>query len=271
MPHILGAPSVRPTPAAAGHLLRLRRILGADGRTTVLPLDHAITFGPRGGLESASSVIDVARRAGFHAVMLRPGLVPAVLDTDTRDLGMILCVTGRLDRGVDHVLLNSVEQAAASGADAVCAEFKLGSDGELANAQVVSTVAEEAHRMGLPLLVTVYALPDILDRNGTDAHVHACRIAEELGADLVKSGLPDDEEVVRRCVAATTVPLIVAGGTADGPDALVGRVGRAVAAGAAGAAVGRGIWGSPDPYGTALRVRRAVAGDAPAAAPGPRA
>lgn len=263
MTEILGVASARPTPAAAGHLLRLRRVVGGDGRTTVLPLDHAITFGPGGGLESASAVVDVARRADFHAVMLRPGLVPAILDVDTRGLGLIVCVTGRLDRGVDHVLLSSVEAAAASGADAICAEFKLGSDGELANAQVVSTVAEEAHRMGLPVLVTVYALPDIVARTGDAAYVHACRVAEELGADLVKIGLPDDDEVVRRCAAATTVPLVVAGGTSDGPDALVARVGRAVTAGAAGAAVGRGIWGSPDPFDMAVRVRRAV-GDAPA-------
>jgi DhnA family fructose-bisphosphate aldolase class Ia len=211
--------------------------------------------------------VDVARRAGFNAVMLRPGLVPAVLDVDTRDLGLILCVTGRLDRGVDHVLLSSVEAAAASGADAVCAEFKLGSEGELANAQVVSRVAEEAHQMGLPVLVTVYALPDIVARSGADAHVHACRVAEELGADLVKTGLPDDDALVRRCVEATTVPVVVAGGTADGTGALVERVARAVAAGAAGAAVGRSIWGADDPYDVAVRVRHAVAGDVTATRP----
>ncbi|MGK5643373.1 hypothetical protein ACSNOK_34710, partial [Streptomyces sp. URMC 126] len=75
-----------------------------------------------------------------------------------------------------------------------------------------SQLREEAHRLGLPVLVMIYPVPEFVTRVGSQAHVHACRIGEELGGDFIKTGQPDDD-TLRSCLAAINVPLLVAGGT----------------------------------------------------------
>lgn len=82
----------------------------------------------------------------------------------------------------------------------------------------------------------------------------------------MKAGLPDD--IVRSRVEATTVPLVVAGGTTDEPDVLMKRISRAIQFGVAGAAVGRAVWGSVNPVTMARRVRQAVS-ETPTAALAP--
>ena len=244
---------------AAGHAIRLRRIFNpATGRSLVIPLDHAAADGLLPGLEDARRIIGDAAAAGADAVMLRPGLIDAVADTDSRGMGVILMLTGRLSRGVDHVLFHSVEHAARCGADAVCAEFKLGGPGDLENLQVVAGVVEAAREHGLPALVTTYAVADYVARVGPVAYAQACRVTEELGADMIKTSFPPDPEIIRACLAAVRIPILVAGGAGGRTEDVLEHVRSAVRLGVAGAAVGRNVWGNADPVAVARRFREAV-------------
>ncbi|MBP1999937.1 DhnA family fructose-bisphosphate aldolase class Ia [Paenibacillus shirakamiensis] len=227
----------------AGQWIRLRRILNPHtGRSLIIPLDHAITSGPVKGLTHPSKIVTMAAQSGADAVMLRPGLIHAVAETDSKNLGIILALTGRFDRGIDHVLLNSVEHALRYGADAICTEFKFGSDGDLENAKMASEITERAHQYNLPVLMTIYAIPGQVQRLGEGAYAHACRIGEELGADMVKIYLPNDEEVIQSCLDAVSVPLIMAGGSKSNTDEFYDHVETAIQLGVAGAAIGRNIW-----------------------------
>lgn len=246
---------------SAGHFVRLRRLFNPrTGRTLVIPLDHAAADGLLPGLEDARRIIADAAAAGADAVMLRPGLMDAVADTDSRGLGVILMLTGRLSRGVDHVLFNTVEHAARCGADAVCAEFKMGAAGDLENLRVVAAVAESARQHGLPVMVTTYAVADYVGKVGPVAYAQACRVAEEIGADLIKTSLPADAEIIGSCLAAVGVPIIMAGGADGRTEDVVEHIRSAVRLGVAGAAVGRNVWGHEDPVGTARRFREAIHG-----------
>jgi DhnA family fructose-bisphosphate aldolase class Ia len=227
----------------------MRKIFRPDsGRTLVIPLDHAITVGPRNGLENPYAIVDAAVEGGADAVMLRPGLADCLSAPGAERLGVIMALTGRLAAGVDHVQLNTVEHAAALGADAVCGEFKFGSPGDLENVRVISLLAERAHDMGLPVLVTVYTRPEAVDALGPAAYAHACRIAEEVGGDFVKTALPDDDAVISECVASTSVPIIMAGGPPDGEAThLHTFLRRATDLGIGGAAIGRRAWAADKP------------------------
>ncbi|MGA5564319.1 class I fructose-bisphosphate aldolase [Streptomyces platensis] len=228
--------------------LRLRRLFSPDtGRSLIIPLDHAITMGPRKGLEQPRSIIEAAALGKADAVMLRPGMVSCLSASGAEELGIILALTGRLASGVDHVLLNSVEYAAAQAADAVCGEFKFGSSGDLENARIIAQLAERAHTMGLPVLVTVYSRPEALEKLGSDAYAHACRIAEEIGADVIKTLLPDDPSVITQCVESTSVPIVLAGGPPDTSTDLEDFLRRAVDRGIGGAAIGRRAWAANKP------------------------
>lgn len=246
--------------------LRLRRVFRPDGRSLVVPIDHATTAGPIGGLAHPGEIVARAAAAGADAVMLRPGLVRALDVPGAERLGVIMALTGRLTQGVDHVLLNTVESALAAGADAVCGEFKFGSPGDLENAAVISRLAERAHAVGLPVLVTVYAQRRILDELGPPAYAHACRIAEEIGADFIKTSLPDDEEVFRACVDVVSVPVLVAGGAARSITDVADFLRRATACGLAGGAVGRNAFMGDRPEDAVRQLLAAVHGPADAAA-----
>ncbi|APR75940.1 2-amino-3,7-dideoxy-D-threo-hept-6-ulosonate synthase [Minicystis rosea] len=248
---------------AAGHLIRLRRILHPKtGRTLIIPLDHAAADGLLPGLSDSRKIIADAAKAGADAVMLRPGLMDAFVETDSRALGVILMLTGRLSRGLDHVLLNTVEHAVRCGADAVCAEFKLGSAGDLENARMASAVAEAARQFGLPVLMTSYALREQVDKLGPSAYAQACRICEELGADMIKTSLPADPEIIASCLAAVRIPIVLAGGAGGQSRDLLDHIAAAVKLGVAGAAIGRNVWQHEDPVGIARRLRQIVHGAA---------
>jgi len=226
----------------------MRRIFNAlTGRTLVIPLDHAITMGPANGLENPGAIVEAAVSGGADAVMLRPGLVRCLAEPGAEHLGVIMALTGRLAAGVDHVQLNTVEHAVTLGADAVCGEFKFGSDGDLENVRLIALLAERAHDMGIPVLVTVYTRPEAQERLGRGAFAHACRTAQEIGADFVKTSLPDDEEIIGECVAATSVPIILAGGPSGDAASLRDFLARAGRQGIAGAAIGRRAWAADKP------------------------
>ncbi|MEU2433124.1 hypothetical protein ABZ611_27145 [Streptomyces sp. NPDC007861] len=254
----------RPRQTFDGFSIRLRRLFSpATGRSLVIPLDHAITIGPAGGLEHPRAIVEAAALGNANAVMLRPGMVDCLSVPGAERLGVIMALTGRLAAGVDHVLLNSVEYAAAHAADAVCGEFKFGSAGDLENARVIAQLAERAHGMGLPVLVTVYSLPDALDRMGPSAYAHACRIAEEIGADVIKTSLPDDAEVIAQCVDSTSVPIVLAGGPPNASTELERFLRRAVDQGVGGAAIGRRAWAADKPVEAIRSLASAVHGGSP--------
>jgi fructose-bisphosphate aldolase/2-amino-3,7-dideoxy-D-threo-hept-6-ulosonate synthase len=243
----------------SGTNIRMRRIFRpTTGRSLIVPLDHAVYMGVPAALADAQRIIADASRAGADAVLMRPGLLKAFHAAEVRDLGMILMLSGRVDPATDHVLLNSVEHAVRCGADAVAAEFKLGTPGQLENIRLVSAVAEAARSFGLPVLVITYALSAQLEKQGPAAHVHACRIAEEMGADIIKTALPNDADIVRSVLAAVSVPVLLSGGDRGSLNELVEQVETGIELGLAGAAIGRNVWEADDPVSAGRRLSDAI-------------
>jgi DhnA family fructose-bisphosphate aldolase class Ia len=239
--------------------IRMKRILSrSDGRTFILPLDHGLIFGPEGGLEDIPHLVNRALGVGVDALLVRPGLLRSLEHHDLGGVGIIAALTGRLTQGVDHVVINSVEEAIRCGADAIALELKLGSEGERDSLRSIAPLSEIAHQFGLPVLLMVYPVPELLNKVGPRAHIHACRVGEELGADIVKSSLPDDDEILADCISSITIPLVVAGGGTGDFETLCARVATALRLGAAGAAVGRHAWGHPDPDLAIERLMRLV-------------
>ncbi len=243
----------------AGYQLRLNRIINKNtGRTLVIPFDHATSAGILPGLGDVKKIVDISAEAGADAIMLRPGLMKDVAMANSKNLGIILCLTGRLDRGVDHVELNTVEYAIKCGADSICAEFKMGSDGDLQNAHLASLIVEKAHENGMPVLMTIYAQPSFVEKFGSSAYAYTCRVGEELGADIVKTSIPCEEKIIKSCIDNVRIPLIVAGGSNVTEEELISNIDFAVSKGISGAAVGRNVWGSPNSYDLVCKLRKVI-------------
>jgi len=106
-----------------GKALRMRRILGGNRSTLIVPLDHAVTLGVVPGLEDVGRLVELIAGAGANAIVLHKGGVDR-LPHDVRigDLGLIvhLSASTNLSREPNHKrLVCDVEEALEIGADAV--------------------------------------------------------------------------------------------------------------------------------------------------------
>jgi fructose-bisphosphate aldolase / 2-amino-3,7-dideoxy-D-threo-hept-6-ulosonate synthase len=91
---------------------------------------------------------------------------------------------------------------------------------------------------------------------------HCVRVAEELGADMIKTNYPGDKEAFRRIVKACSVPVFIAGGEKAGDLETLSIVRDAVMAGGAGVCLGRNAFQRDDPALFVSRLCRVVHEDA---------
>jgi fructose-bisphosphate aldolase / 2-amino-3,7-dideoxy-D-threo-hept-6-ulosonate synthase len=240
------------TGLGAGKARRLRRIVDPlDGCSALLPLDGVLVVGCMTGGEDLAPLLQFAEGGAPDAVMLRYGEARRLGAHLPAQVGLIVRLSGAGEDGPDpnfEPLLSSVEAAAAIGADAVCATLKLGSAAEHEMLQGIGSVAEACDRHGLVFLCEAFAL----DADGNlqtsgERPARAARIAQELGADLVKIANPDDPDEMRALAAWCQIPIVVAGGARTSPTAVVYAVTAALDGGAAGVAIGRNVIEHPEP------------------------
>lgn len=244
MPHATSQPAV-------GVDIRLRRILNPrDGRTVIVPLDHGMIVGPRPGIARPRDTIAHAVAAHADAVLLHAGLARHVAGIYGGHAAGLFKLTNGASVATDQEVLGSVAQALRYAADAVCVEFHLGSPDEMRTLQDIAAIQREAEGFGLPVIIHAYVYPDYEERAGAEAWLHAARIAVELGADIVKTAYLPDTALLGELVAATPVPVVVAGGAEGSARQLFSDVATALQVGVAGIAVGRRAWGAEEPAAT---------------------
>jgi class I fructose-bisphosphate aldolase len=101
----------------------------------------------------------------------------------------------------------------------------------------------------MPLLVEVlpggFSNPQLHTAENTRV---ACRIAAELGADVIKTKYTGDGKSFSEVVTGCYCPIVVLGGKKMGSDReLLVMVRDAIAAGAAGVVLGRNVWQRSNP------------------------
>ncbi|MBW4717540.1 2-amino-3,7-dideoxy-D-threo-hept-6-ulosonate synthase [Saccharothrix obliqua] len=231
-----------------------------DGRFLFVPMDHSLSDGPIADVAGFERLVADVCRGGADAVVVHKGrarvIDPALL-TRTALIVHLSASTAHAPDVDAKVLVGDVEEALRLGADAVSAHVNIGSDTEAAQLADLGAVARACDRWGLPLLAMVYPRgPRITDPGRPDLLAHVVNIAADLGVDLVKTTSTAPVSGMAEVVAASPLPVLVAGG----PDAtadLTGFAAAALAAGCRGLAVGRRVFGSADP-GRAVRELAAV-------------
>ena len=76
---------------------------------------------------------------------------------------------------------------------------------------------------------------------------HCVRVAEELGADLIKTNYTGDPASFAEITAACSVPVLIAGGEKAGDLATLSAIRDAVSAGASGVCIGRNAFQRDEP------------------------
>ncbi|MFC7215534.1 2-amino-3,7-dideoxy-D-threo-hept-6-ulosonate synthase [Saliphagus sp. GCM10025334] len=248
--------------STAGLDARLDRI-GTDGRYVIVPMDHGITLGPVTGLKDIESTIDAVTRGGADAVLTQRGIAPRV-HSSKNDAGYVVHLNASTTIGPDENdkrLTGTVEDAIRAGADAVSFHINVGSTHEPGQLEDLSKLTSAADRFGIPVLAMAYARGPDVAGDDPEALGHAVRLAEEVGADVVKTGYSGDADSFEHVVEATRLPVVIAGGSRGTDRQTLEMVRGAVDAGGAGVSMGRSIFQHEDPEGIARAVAAVVHDD----------
>ena len=244
---------------STGTAARLDRI-GRDGRFVVVPMDHGITLGAVRGLKDIEATIDAVTRGGADAVLTQKGIAPRVHD-NKNDAGYVVHLNASTTIGPDaddKRMTGTVEEAVRAGADAVSFHINVGSDHEPDQITQLAEVCDDADRLGIPVLAMSYARGPGVDEHDAESLGHAVRLAEELGADVVKTGYSGDAESFEHVVESTRLPVVIAGGEPEGDRATLDAVRGAMDAGGAGVSMGRSVFQHDDPEAIARAVTGVV-------------
>jgi len=235
---------------------RLERI-GTDGRYVIVPMDHGITMGAVEGLRDIEATIEAITDDGADAVLTQKGIAPRV-HGHRNGAGYVVHLNGSTTIGPDENdkrVTGTVEEAVRAGADAVSMHINVGSTYEREQIEDLAAITDDASRLGIPVLAMAYARGPGVEEDDPEALGHAVRLAEEMGADLVKTGYSGDAGSFEHVTGSTRLPVVIAGGAPDGDLETLRQVRGAMDAGAAGVSMGRTIFQHDDPRA----ITRAVA------------
>jgi len=245
--------------------LRLRRLFRRhSSRLMVVPLDHSITDGP---VVPRGSTIDrlagQLTAGGADAVVVHKGSLRHIRPARFAGMSLILHLNASTAHAPDpdaKYLVTGVEDAVRLGADAVSVHVNLGSREERQQVGDLGRVADLCDRWNLPLMAMVYPRgPQVTDPHDPRLVAHAVTLAADLGADIVKTSWAGSAAAMLDVTAACPIPVLVAGGPPRGTEGeVLGFVRDVLLGGAAGVAMGRNVFQSPDPRGMAAAVARLV-------------
>lgn len=240
----------RPLPPAKR---RLCRILGGDGRTLIVAMDHLSRLGRGVRLRDPARVLREAAAGGADAVLLRHGLA-ARHAAELGRMGLVLSLGYDLPAH-DY----GVELGLRLGADAVKVEAFPGSETLPDSRARLGPLAARCERWGMPLIAEMIPVSFAAKASHTPANVaDAARLGADMGADVVKTYFTGDSESFAEVVALAQVPVVILGGSGGDDRSLFESLRAALDAGAVGAAVGRRVWTSSRPGRVAGALARMI-------------
>ncbi|ARQ70951.1 2-amino-3,7-dideoxy-D-threo-hept-6-ulosonate synthase [Streptomyces marincola] len=233
--------------------LRLRRLHHHDPeRLFIVPLDHSVTDGPLTPAVRLDALVGQLAAHHVDAVVLHKGALRHVDTEWFASTSLIVHLSASTVHAPDpdaKYLVASVEESLRAGADAVSVHVNLGSREERRQIADFAAVSEACDRWNVPLLAMVYPRGPAIENPRSPALVaHAVQLAADLGADLVKTPYAGSVTDMAAITAAAPIPVVVVGGPRDHDEArTLAYVSDALRGGAAGVAMGRNVFQSPDP------------------------
>lgn len=269
-------PSLSEIGLGPGKKARLHRILFrhglGNGTALFLPYDQGLEHGPRDFAANPAAadpryILRLAVEGGFNGVAVQIGVAEKFCWDYAGEVPLILKLNGKTDILPDTEPLSplhaGVEDAVRLGADAVGYTLYVGTPAAESDFAQLRRVREDAHRLGLPLIVWAYPRGSAVEaKGGKDSFYqveYAARTASELGADLVKVNFPqpdrragvpkayDREMSTQEAIAAVVrsagrTLVLFSGGEKAGDEEMLERAREAMEAGATGLIFGRNVW-----------------------------
>jgi class I fructose-bisphosphate aldolase len=273
-----------------GKRVRLWRLLygngPGNGTLLVLPLDQGLEHGPTDFFPNAAALdtdfqFRLALEGRYSAIALGIGLAEKYFKEYCGRVPLILKLNGKTNIPPDDdavsPLTASVEDAVRLGADAIGYTLYVGTPRQDFEFLQFGKVRQDAERYGMPIVMWAYPRGRAIEAQGGKGSLfaidYAARVAEELGADIVKLHEPSDEANgspepyrslredagarLRRVVRSAGRCLVLfSGGSRMDAAAALSKVTLCMDCGATGIIFGRNLWQRP--YDEALALSRRV-------------
>jgi class I fructose-bisphosphate aldolase len=277
---------------APGKKARLHRLLygsgPANGTLMILPIDQGLEHGPRDFLEAPESAdpafqFRIAVEGHFSAIAVQVGLASKYFPEYAGKVPLILKLNGKTEIPSDAAPLSplnaSVEDAVRLGADAVGYTLYVGSERQDEDFEQFRSVREEADRFGMPVIVWAYPRGAAIEAKGGKDTIYAidyaARVAQELGADVIKLNVPKihpeklakapkayqrdwtEESALRQVIQSAGKSLVIfAGGDKGSKESSLAKAEACMKAGATGLIFGRNVW--QQSYSDAMELTQAI-------------
>lgn len=245
-----------------GKETRLRRLFRHSERLLIVPMDHGVSIGAVDGLKNVKATVQAVFDGQADAVVVHKGLARYLHELVGPGCGEVIvhlsASTSLSPTPNRKELVSSVQHALRLGASAVSVHVNLGDRHEPDMLRDLGAVAEQCEVWGMPLLAMMYVRGgDPGSEFDPEKIAHAARVAEELGADLVKVNYTGSPETFREVIGSVHIPVLIAGGPKMGSrDELLEMIQGALQVGARGVAIGRNVFQADDTTRLVLDIRR---------------
>ena len=274
-----------------GKRTRMHRLLyehgPGNGTLLFLPIDQGLEHGPIDFFPNPPSAdpdyqCRLAQQGGYSGIVFHVGLASKYMKEYAGTVPLVLKLNGKTNIPSDaeafSAVESTVEDAVRLGADAVGYTLYVGSPFQDQDFIQLGEVRAECDRYGMPLIVWSYPRGSAVGTKGGRDSIYAvdyaARLADELGADIVKLNVPkfrdpgnegspapyrklyeewkelDENEAYRLAVdkvvaSAGKTMVLFSGGSKISDDDLLLKARICVEAGATGLIFGRNMWQRP--------------------------
>lgn len=285
-----------------GKRTRMHRLLyehgPGNGTLLLLPIDQGLEHGPIDFFPNPPSgepdyQCRLAKEGGYSGIVFHIGLAQKYLRDYAGTVPLVLKLNGKTNIPPDDeafsAIESTVEDAVRLGADAVGYTLYVGSPAQDQDFIQLGQVRKECDRYGMPLIIWSYPRGSAVKAKGSRDSIYAvdyaARVADELGADIVKLNVPkfndprnlespksyknlyeewkglDENEVYKLAVekviaSAGRTMVLFSGGSRISDEDLLRKARICMEAGATGLIFGRNMWQRPFEEG--LRITEQV-------------
>jgi class I fructose-bisphosphate aldolase len=262
-----------------GKRVRLHRLMyehgPGKGMMMILPIDQGLEHGPVDFFTNPPSAdpefqFKLAVKGGYSGIALHLGLAEKYAPKYAGKIPIVLKINGktRIPSAAEPVspMTGSVEDAVRIGADAIGYTLYVGSPNQHTDFTQFRKVKADAERYGMPIIMWAYPRGEAIDKKGGRDSLfavdYAARVADELGADVVKLNVPKDdpktrsqqrapydtlelsyEERVSKVVKTAGKCLVLfSGGGMMSDEEVISRAKACIEQGATGLIFGRNLW-----------------------------
>ncbi len=274
-------PKLKELDLSLGKRTRLHRILyehgPGNGFALILPIDQGLEHGPIDFVPNPDSTnpeyqLTLAKEGGYSGIVFHIGLAEKYMKEFAGEVPLILKINGKTNIPSDKEAFSpcdaTVEDAVRLGADAVGYTLYIGSPAQDRDFIQLARVRVDCERFGMPLVVWSYPRGEAAEaKGGRDslyAIDYAARVANEVGADVVKLNMPafdekakaspkpyneivlEPREAVEKIVKSAGKTLVlISGGSKISDQDLLDKARDCLEAGVTGLIFGRNMWQRP--------------------------